>query len=181
MEQVTGEKLRTLLDQLEGITVSKRPIGADGKTERADESYPLRFHLRQLSWYVWSDLMKQRRREPDILRAVDIVRHEFESYLSAAHEVEEYQELQRSVQCGPAGVLAEHFQARRENRRFAMASETDARSSPFRKWYLQSDPSVGLELIETEWLERKELWHVESDWTWADVYDFLTLLTIDSA
>ena len=48
-------------------------------------------------------------------------------------------------------------------------------------WYIHTDPSVGLELLEDDWLQNKELWQVDQDWTWAHVYDFLALLTIDVA
>src|SRR5207253_4148523 len=56
-----------------------------------------------------------------------------------------------------------------------------ARVPRLRDWCLETDPTNELELLEDDWLQQKELWQVQQGWTWAHVYDFLALLTIDVA
>jgi hypothetical protein len=171
------------------MTVLGQAIDSDSKTEnyRFDETYPLRFHLRQLSRYIWYDLLKEGKREQDVLHAANVVQREFANYLSAS--AMEYGEgdgepkissRMSSYQKVGSEFLAEHRDVQRKIRRLD-ERELEARIPPLGKWYIHTDPTIGLELVEDDWLQNKELWLVEQDWTWAHVYDFLALLTIDSA
>ncbi len=234
MEQMELEEFATILDEVEAFTVSGRLIGATRNTEAeaVDDSYPLRFHLRQLSRYIWADLMKWQRQPEDIMHAVDVVRDEFKSYFGAtevvaadeeesnlpcsescssgdadfdtgqeigimhavgvvddefkryfgATEVVEADEEESNLPCSePCSSGDDDFDTRQEVEELPIEDETSPFSAPLLDWYLQTDPSVGLESVAGEWLERKELWRVEVAWTWADIHDLLALLTIDSA
>jgi hypothetical protein len=197
MPYVIDDAFRKRLDRLACKTVLGQVIDSDSEAEgyRLDETYPLRFHLRQLSRYIWYDLLKEGKREENILRAVDVVKREFANYLSPS--AMEYGDVHSKkgddgaamnlptilqVRASPREMewLAVHRDKQREIRGMD-ESEVEAPVPPLGKWYIHTDPTIGLELVEDDWLQNKELWQVEEDWTWAHVYDFLALLTIDSA
>jgi hypothetical protein len=186
MPHVIDDEFRKQLDRLACKTVFGQVIDSDSKTEnyRFDETYPLRFHLRQLSRYIWYDLLKEGKREQDVLHAANVVQREFANYLSASAmddgEGDGVLEIISQNQELGSKFLAEHWDVQRKIRRLD-ESEVEVRIPPLGKWYIQTDPTIGLELVEDDWLQNKELWQVEQDWTWAHVYDFLALLTIDSA
>ena len=178
MPHVINDEFRKLLDRLERITVLGQVIDSDSETEnyRFDETYPLRFHLRQLSRYIWYALLKEGKREQDILHAVNVVKCEFAAYLFAPDEAAD-EVLELELNCWDP---AEYLAAQRAMR-LSEESDAETRVSPLGRWCIDTDPTTGLELVEDDWLQNKELWQVEQDWTWAHVYDFLALLTIDSA
>jgi hypothetical protein len=212
MEQMNIEELAAVLDEVGEITVCGRLIGAtrNAEPDAVDDSYPLRFHLHELSRQIWADLMKWQRRLEDIMHAVDVVSVEFKSFFPAAEaaetdeesndeEVNELclnsrnseilldddlrtcQEIACLRSCSDENLLDDDAKACQEIDQLTTEDRTAHLSSPLLKWYLQTDASVGLESVAGEWLERKELWQIEAAWTWADVHDFLALLTIDSA
>lgn len=185
MEQLNIGSPAGVLDEAEEITVSGRLIGAtnDAESIGVDESYPLRLHLRYLSRSIWSDLLNSQRRPRDIWHAVDVVRQEFESCF-AALEAEAVEDEEPVFLCSQSAVneflLDDHLESRQESRRRTMPNGADPNCPPLMAWYVQTDPAAGLEAVGEQWLNQKGLWQVEPDWTWADIYDFLALLAIDS-
>jgi hypothetical protein len=180
MRHVIDDELRKLLDRLERTTALGQVIDSEA-TIKNFQSYPLRFHLRQLSRYIWYDLLKEGKREQDILHAVNVVKREFAAYLSASDMAYDEEDAGiRYCRDVAAEFLADHWDVQ-QRMRSSEESDAEPRVSPLGRWYINSDPTIGLELVEDDWLQNKELWQVAQDWTWAHVYDFLALLTIDSA
>jgi hypothetical protein len=180
MRHEIDDEFRKLLDRLERTTVLGQVIDPDGKIKNY-QSYPLRFHLRQLSRYVWYDFLKEGKRERDILHAISVVKHEFAPYLSASDEDADLQDdLELFCRDKADELLSDHWDAQ-QRLRLPEESDAEAPISPLAMWCIDTDSTIGLELVEDDWLQNKELWQVEQDWTWAHVYDFLALLTIDSA
>ncbi len=176
MPHVMNDEFRELLDRLERTTVLGQVIDSDSETEnyRFDESYPLRFHLRQLSRYIWYELLKEGKREQDVLHAINVVQREFDEYLFGYDRAG----IVRCCEHVTAEIVQGHWDVQQ---RMRITEESDADLSPLGWWCVSTDPTVGFEFVEDDWLQNKELWQVEQDWTWAHVYDFLALLTIDSA
>ena len=175
MTDIVSEELCKRLDRLECMTVLGHVIDAGGETEvdQVDESYPLRFHLRQLSRYVWFELFNEGKQEQNVVHAVGVVRHAFADYLLACEAgISQKPEAMNSSLASE--LLTDHWESRRSIRE----SDADVRIS---QWCIDTDLTNGLELIEDNWLQDKELWQVDQQWTWAHVYEFLALLMIDAA
>jgi hypothetical protein len=174
MPHVINDEFRKVLDRLECKTVLGQVIDSDSETEnnRFDETYPLRFHLRQLSRYIWYELLKESKREQDVLHAVNVVKREFAEYF-------EYGKVEISCHRDASSEIVRGYWDVRQGMR--KESDAELRSSPLGGWCINTDPTIGFEFVEDDWLQNKELWQVEQDWTWAHAYDFLALLTIDSA
>lgn len=177
MPHVINDEFRKRLDRLACKTVLGQVIDLDSETDnrRFDETYPLRFHLRQLSRYIWYELLKEGKREQDVMHAVDVVQREFAEYLVEYDKAAIPDRCTRSL---TFEIVQDHWD---ERQRIRLSEESDADLSPLGWWCVSTDPTVGFEFVEDDWLQNKELWQVEQDWTWAHVYEFLALLTIDSA
>jgi len=88
MPHLIDDEFRKRLDRLACKTVLGQVVDSDIETEnyQFDDVYPLRFHLRQLSRYIWYDLLKEGKQEEDVLRAVKVVQRQFADYLFAHDE-----------------------------------------------------------------------------------------------
>jgi hypothetical protein len=158
MLEEMSKELSDQVDRLECVTVFGRVIDSDMEIKKYqfDETYPLRFHLRELSRFIWSNLLREGKREKDVLHAVNVVKREIADY---------------------DPWIAEHNEEIAKNK--DIYAETGR--PPLWSWCIYSDPTAILDCLEDDWLENKDLWAVEQNWTWPDINDFLALLAIDSA
>src|ERR1700674_2575610 len=143
MRHEIDDEFRKLLDRLERTTVLGQVIDPDGKI-KTHQSYPLRFHLRQLSRYVWYDFLKEGKRERDILHAINVVKHEFAPYLSAS-------DLQDDVVrfcLDKADELLNDHRDVQQRLRLPEESDAEAPISPLAMWCIDTDSTIGLELVE---------------------------------
>ena len=181
MAHVRNDEFRKELDRLECKTVFGLVIDSDSETRdyRFDETYPLRFHLRQLSRYIWYDFLKEGKQEQDVLHAVNVVKQEFAEYFTHFELAEIAWQDISAMHDG--SELVRDYWNKQQRMRIPEESNTELRDSPLGAWCLDTDPTIGFEFVEDSWLQNKKLWQVEQDWTWAHAYDFLALLTTDSA
>jgi hypothetical protein len=175
-----SEELRDQVDRLECMTVFGRVIDSDKEIKKYqfDETYPLRFHLRELSRFIWFGLLREGRQEKDVLHAVNVVKREIVDFdpdvgEEAGNDEETNAKLIEKLTAELKSLGAPETAP--EN----IYAETGR--PPLRSWCIYTDPTPILDCVEDDWLQNKELWRVEEDWTWAHIHDFLALLAIDSA
>ena len=84
MGHVMDAEFRAKWDRLAGHTVCGREIHSKEEIDKhaVEAAYPLRFHLRELSHYIWYELLKGGRGEGDIFDALSIVKNQLDEYLS---------------------------------------------------------------------------------------------------
>jgi hypothetical protein len=181
MLEEMSKELSDQLDRLECVTVFGRVIDSDMEIKKYqfDETYPLRFHLRELSRFIWSNLFREGKREKDVLHAVNVVKREIVDYDPAGEETADNEETVARRIAEHNEDIAKHIADRKSLGYKDIYAETGR--PPLRSWYIYTNPTAVLDCLEDDWLENKDLWPVEQNWTWPDINDFLALLAIDSA
>src|ERR1022692_126618 len=147
MLDVINDDSRKLLDRLECVTVLGQVIDSDSETEsyRFDETYPLRFHLRQLSRYIWYDLLNEGKRYKDVLHAANVVKRQFAAYLCAPEDGAEPEEEpeRQPLYCREASdkLRVDHWDVQQ---RMRLSQKTDAKApmSPLGRWCINTDPTI---------------------------------------